>query len=82
MAAVNLLGMKPDVTLKGGFQRQQIVLTVISSHTNTQPLGGYKLHGLGRGGLHFFLFVRIFQIAAGDQFLPDFRQIPFGFDAG
>ena len=79
MASMDLLGVKPEIGLVGGFQRQLIVLYIVSADTDPKSAGGEKFHRLGGGGLHVLLFVGIPEIAAGDQLPADIREILFCF---
>ena len=45
MRAVNVLGVEPHVGLGGGFERQLVVLAVVSAHQHHKAVGGHKLLG-------------------------------------
>ena len=78
---MDFLRVQPDILLLRHLAGEKIVLPVVAADENFKPVGRAEDHGLRRGQLHLFLLPRLAEIAAVRQLLPDFLNVPFGFDA-
>ena len=80
MRAVNVLGVEPHVGLGGGFERQPVVLAVVSAHQHHKAVGGHKLFGrqLRLLGL---LALWTAEISLLGQLLAYLTQLPLCFGA-
>ena len=79
MAAVDLLGMEPDVPLVGVLCGQAVILPVVASHEDTQSRGGAELPGLGGALEAGLLFAPSPQVAAVRQLRADIVEVLFRF---
>ena len=78
MAAVNLLGMEPEIVLSGQPEGKLIVLVIISSYIDGVTVGGFKTHRLCLFLLHALFACIAPDIAAFGQLLTDFLQLSIG----
>ena len=79
MAAVDLLGMEPNIILPGQAEGQFVVLMVVSAHIDGVAVGGFKSHRLAPDLLHPLFAGVSSDIAADLKLLADLLQLPFRF---
>ena len=76
MAAVDLLRVQPQIRLVGQLAGELVVLPVVAADQDLKPVRRAKAHGPGGGLLHLLFLVIVFDVAALDQFLPNFGNVP------
>ena len=79
MAPVDLLRVQPEVALRCLLQRQLVVLPVVPAHPDDEPLGRAEAHRAARRELHPLLSLRVPDVSALGQLLPDLRDVPLRF---
>ena len=82
MAAVDLLGVKPDVPLIGVLCGQTVVLAVVASHEDTQARGGAELPWPGGPLEAGLLFAPLADIAAVGELDADIVEVLLRFGLG
>ena len=75
MAAVDLLGMEPDVPLVGVLCGQAVILPVVAAHQDAQARGGAELPGSGGPLEAGLLFAPLADIAAVGELDADIVEI-------
>ena len=82
MAAVDLLGMEPDVPLVGVLCGQTVILPVVASHEDTQARGGAELPWPGGPLEAGLLFAPLADIAAVGELDADIVEVLLRFGLG